>query len=244
MAIHYLHYRGKYLRRLNPLLRITPHPLACIMRLTLIIVFIATNFVHGQKLLSTQDSDTVFWYVYKSELVEELGLIPIDQSVSSFEFRFWGGNRVIRLWRNNGQLSSEVIFFIREYNKKKEMKDSRLYLSGLQLNDRATKDLYNLILDFEVLEIPTDKLIDGWEKGLDGITYFIEVADQNTFSFKSYWTPSSSPNVKEARYVKYFVNEVNSIKQIKDSFDTFMAKIPFKSYYPSYDGGVIAIITK
>ena len=213
------------------------------MRLTIIIIFIAINFTYGQERTLTQDSDTTFWYDWKSGIVEELGLTQIDQSEHDFEFRFWAGNRVIRLWNENRTMRSEVIFFIREYDDKKEMPEGRLYQSGLLLNDRTTAEIHDLLLDFDILKFPTDEQIDGWRQGFDGVTYIIEVAEQRTFSFKSYWTPNSYPNIKEARYIKYFVNQISEIRQIDQSFDKYMAKLPFQSYYPSYDGGVIAIIT-
>jgi hypothetical protein len=213
------------------------------MRLTIILILVAIHFSFGQERILTQDSDTTFWYDWKSGIVEELGLTQIDQSEYDFEFRFWGGNRVIRLWKENQAMHSEVIFFIQEYDLKKESPSGRIYTSGLQLSDWTTTEIHNLMLDFEILKLPTDEQISGWQKGLDGITYIIEVAEQDKFSFKSYWTPNSYPNIKEARYINYFKNQVNAIKQINQSFDKYMAKLPFKSYYPSYEGGVIAIIT-
>ena len=175
-------------------------------------------------------------------MTREVGLTTIDKSTQDYEFRFWDGYKVVRLWENAGLLQSEVIFFLLEYKENRGDYEERLYRSGLKLDQESTNAIKHLIDDLEILDIPSDSKIDDWKQGFDGITYIIETSNKTSFTFKSYWTPTSFPNVKEARFIQYFVNEVNSLKPIKDGFQRFMSKQPFEKYYAGVGSGVIVTI--
>ena len=212
------------------------------MKILSTFLFLSVNFSFAQQRQLTNDSDTTFWFDWRTELTREIGLTTIDKSTQDYEFRFWDGYKVVRLWKNAGLLQSEVIFFLREHKEKKGDYEERLYHSGLKLDQESTNAIKYLIGDLEILDIPSDSKIDDWKQGLDGITYIIETSNKTSFTFKNYWTPTSFPNVKEARFIQYFVNEVNSLKPIKDGFQRFMSKQPFERYYAGVGSGVIATV--
>lgn len=216
------------------------------MRILPIIFILTFNLTFAQEQQLTNDSDTTFWFNWRSELNSELRLVTINNSSEQFEFRFWDGYKVIRLWSSGDELRSEVIYFLREYRERKDSYDyeGRLYHSSLQLNEKTTKSINNLITDFNVLNLPTDNQIDGWKQGLDGITYIVETSQPENYSFKSYWTPASFPELREARFLQYFVEQINSLEQIEKGFEKFMDKQPFKAYYAGIGSAVIATIIK
>lgn len=188
----------------------------------------------------------MFWFNWQSEINKELGLVTIDKSNLEFEFRFWDGYKVIRLWKSDGELSSEVIYFLREYKEEKasDYNEGRLYHSSQKLNKKTTQAINNLINDFNILKIPTDNQIEGWKQGFDGVNYIIETCELNSYSFKNYWTPTSFPELKEARFMQYFVVQINSLEQIDKGFEKFMAKQPFKMYYAGIGSAIIATVIK
>ena len=215
------------------------------MKLLPFIFILTVNLTFAQQRQLTNDSDTAFWFNWRSELNTGIGLTTIIQSTEDFEFRFWDGYKVVRLWKSDDQLFSEVIYFLREYkdlNERKVGEPGRLYQSGLQLNERTTNAINDLIHDFEILELPSDNKIEGWSQGLDGITYIIETSSPDGYSFKNYWTPKSFPNLKEARLFKYFVEQINSLDQVEKGFEKFMRKQPFQTYYLGIGSAVVATI--
>ncbi len=214
------------------------------MKILFTFLFLSVNFSFAQQGQLTNDSDTTFWFNWRTELTREVGLTTIDKSTQEYEFRFWDGYKVVRLWKDADLIQSEVIFFLREHKVNKGDYEERLYHSGLKLDQESTNAINYLISNLEILDIPSDSQIDDWKRGFDGITYIIETSDQTSFSFKSYWTPTSFPNVKEARFIQYFANEVNSLMPIRDGFQKFMSKQPFKSYYAGVGSGVISIAIK
>lgn len=214
------------------------------MKILFTFLFLSVNFSFAQQGQLTNDSDTTFWFNWRTELTREVGLTTIDKSTQEYEFRFWDGYKVVRLWKDADLIQSEVIFFLREHKVNKGDYEERLYHSGLKLDQESTNAINYLISNLEILDIPSDSQINDWKRGFNGITYIIETSDQTSFSFKSYWTPTSFPNVKEARFIQYFANEVNSLMPIRDGFQKFMSKQPFKSYYAGVGSGVISIAIK
>lgn len=216
------------------------------MRILSAIFLLAANLTFAQERQLTADSDTSFWFNWRTELNGELGLVTIDKSTKEFEFRFWDGYKVVRLWKSEDELKSEVIFFLREFKKRKNSykNEGRLYHYSQQLSEKTAVAINNLLEDFKILDLPADNKIEGWTKGLDGVTYIIESSMPSSFSFKSYWTPTSFPDLREARFLQYFIEQVNSIEQISKGFEEFMAKQPFKSYYAGIGSSAIAIKIK
>ncbi|NVJ47341.1 MAG: hypothetical protein HWE07_09445 [Cytophagia bacterium] len=216
------------------------------MRSLPFLLLLLTNLTIAQERTLTVESDTTFWFNWRAELNRELDLQTIDNSTEEYEFRFWDGYKVIRLWESEDELKSEVIFFLREFKKRKNSynHEGRLYYNSQQLSEKTTKTINNIIQDFNILDLPTDNKIKGWTKGLDGVTYIVESSAPSSFSFKSYWTPTSFPELKEARFLQYFVEQINSIEQISKGFEEFMAKQPFKSYYAGIGSSAYVIKIK
>jgi len=135
------------------------------MRILPVIFILTFNLTFAQDRRLSNDSDTAFWFNWRTELNNELGLETINNSTEQFEFRFWDGYKVVRLWNSGNELKSEVIYFLREYKENKDSYDykGRLYHSSKQLSDQTTKSIENLISDFEILQLPTDNQIEGWK---------------------------------------------------------------------------------
>lgn len=216
------------------------------MRVLTILFILTYNITFGQERQLSNDSDTTFWLTWRTEMDSHLGLKTISNSTEQFELRFWDGYKIVRLWDSGNEIKSEVIFFLREYkeNKQSYFHEGRLYHSSLELSSQTTGLIENLISDFGILQLPTDNQIHGWTHGLDGITYIIETSQPGSYSFKSYWTPKSFPKLKEARFLQYFVQQINSLPEIEKGFEKFMSKQPFQSYYAGVGSAVIATVIK
>lgn len=207
------------------------------IQLTILILTLMTLTTVGQDRVLTVDSDTVFWFkCYKKER-SEIGLEPTNKIQSEFYFRFWDGRKVIELRRVDNKLLGSSTFLLRQHKKNKE---GRLYFKKYALTDRTTEAIFDLVTKYQIIDLPTDKQIKGWDGGFDGITYIIEHADSDSYSFKNYWTPTYyQDKLKEAKQLVDFVDSVNSIDELKTLGEKFMTRQPFSSWYGAIGGGTI-----
>lgn len=191
----------------------------------------------GQDKVLTADSDTVFWSQYYKILEGEIGLGPTEKIQSDFYFRLWDGRKVIELRQVNNKIMGTVTFLLRQYKKNKE---GRLYFKRSSLTDQGTDAIFDLVTKYKIIELPTHKLINGWNGGLDGITYIIEHSDKDSYSFKNYWTPTHyEDKLAEARQLVDFVDNINKIEELETLGKGFMNRQPFSSWYGSIGGSTI-----
>jgi hypothetical protein len=207
---------------------------------TISLLIFTTLIASGQDKFLTSDSDTVFWAKYYKTLKADIGLEPTEEIQADFYFRFWDGDKVIELKQVDGKLIGTSTFLVRQYRKKKQREESRLYFKKYDLTNQTTKMIFELVTKYKIIELPTDKQIPGWNQGLDGETYIIEQADKNSYSFKNYWTPTyHQDKLKEARHLVDFLDGLNSIEELKTLDKKFFDRQPFSSWYGSIGGSTI-----
>jgi hypothetical protein len=204
---------------------------------TILILTITTLTAIGQERTLTADSDTVFWFKYYETVRNEIGLELTNKIQTDFYFRFWDGRKVIELRQMNNKLIGTATFLLRQYKKNKE---GRLYFKKSTLTDKTTETIFELVTKYKIIDLPTDKQIKGWHGGLDGITYLIEYADKESYSFKNYWTPTYyQDKLTEARQLVDFVDSLNKIDELETLGKKFMERQPFSSWYGSLSGSTI-----
>lgn len=199
------------------------------IQLTILILTLTTLTTVGQVRTLTSDSDTVFWSKYYKSLRSEIGLEQTDKIQTDFYFRFWDGIKVIELRRVDNKLFGTATFLVRQYKINKE---GRLYFKKSALTGQTAGAIFDLVTQYKILELPTDKQIKNWDGGLDGITYIIEHADNDSYSFKNYWTPTYyQDKLVEAKQLVDFVDKLNNIDELKILGKKFMDRQPFSSWY-------------
>lgn len=199
------------------------------IQLTITLLIFGALAAVGQDRTLSADSDTVFWYKYYAGIKNQIGLEPIDKVPDDFYFRLWTGVNVIELRRSDGKITGDVTFLLQEY---KERKVGKIYFKETPLTKETTEQIYDLINKYNILVLPTDKKIDGWETGFDGITYLIETADKTSFSCKTYWTPKHyKDKLVEAKRLVDFLDGINSIEELNSIGKRFMERQPFSNWY-------------
>lgn len=204
------------------------------MRILSIIFFLLGSiYSFGQNKVLTTDSDTTFWYSHYQQTLKKIGVKTLSEENNEFTFRIYNGVSIIELTNSKGELRASIHLFLSECSDLPR-EESRLYKSQAVLSSETVLDLKHLIDDFDILKIPSDKFIDGWEQnGLDGITYIIEYSDKESYAAKKYWTPNYKKHrqLKESRFIRYFLNELNQLEEILKVSEKFLEKQPFKSHY-------------
>jgi hypothetical protein len=205
---------------------------------TLLIIMTASMAVGQEKALSP-DSDTTFWLNYYKNCRNKIGLEAIDKIDNEFYFRFWDGNKVIELRQNEDRYIGTVTFLLQQVKNNKE---GSLFFRKTSLTDKSTNQIIEMLTRYGINGIPTDKLIRGWEGGLDGIVYITEFADQKNYSFKNYWSPELyQDSIPEAKRLMDFITKLNEIEELKVLEQKFMARQPFSCWYTFIGSSTICV---
>ena len=180
----------------------------------------------------TSDSDTAFWAKYYSPIIEKLKFINPNSDTNFF--RISSSKYFLELSQN----SNKIVFYVHEIWQSKQTGDT--YIKSFDLTSEQIMKIKLLVDSLEINKIPSDKYINGWSKGLDGITYIFENKKDSTYSFKNYWTPSSQSNLKEAQGILNFTNQLDNIIEYSTKRKLFEKEIPFYGW--TYNGSSMAAI--
>ncbi|PNQ73156.1 hypothetical protein C1T31_09240 [Hanstruepera neustonica] len=215
-------------------------PLSLILKKTLFILLISINSLcFGQnttELKLTSDSDTIFWKKIQNEKIADFNLPKLD-SESEFVFRSWDPGSLLEIKKNNDTITGRIIYFVFEVWEENYKADT--FVKEYNLPSSKSKKIYEFISNSGIQKIPSDKYIEEWTQGFDGITYIYELKEENTYSFKNFWTPKSQNGIKEAEFIIYFNKKISEIGELEKYGNDFVERIPFITY--KYSGTAYAI---
>lgn len=210
-----------------------------IMRyLTLFFSFITLNlFGQGipKNIQVTANSDTTFWSKYHAPDIDKLDLIGIDKNIDFF--RVSSSKYFLELSQN----SNKVFFYVKEiWNN---VQTDETFSKSFDLDTKQVKALKKLIDSLTINEIASDRYIQDWHQGFDGITYLIEHKKDNLYSFKKYWTPSSQNSFKESVAILKFITELDRIVEYQAKRKLFESEIPFYGWTYNGSTAIVKIIS-
>jgi len=180
--------------------------------------------------------DTAYWYKNNVELQKTLDLKNFEKSSDEFSFRLRNHGQVIEIIKDSSRYSGNITNYI--YHTKKANRNKTETLSSkIVLSSEQAKDVYNIVQKSKILDLPTDKDIEDWSQGFDGITYIIEHSDKNTYWLKSYWTPTAQDSIPEALIVLDLVKSLSDTLSLQETYSSFRNTLPKKGCYNS--GGMV-----
>lgn len=180
--------------------------------------------------------DTAYWYKRNIEFQKTLDLKDFEKSQDEFNFRFWNHGQVIEISKDSSEISGSIVNYI--YHTKKPNKSQRETLtSKTLLTSQQSKNIYDILKNSKILELPSDENIEKWSQGMDGITYIIEHSDKKYYWLKTYWTPTSQDSIPEAIMVLDLVKKLSDTLNLKDVYNSFKKSLPKKGCYNS--GGMV-----
>ena len=136
------------------------------------------------------EGDTAYWFNRNKEFQRTLDLKDLQKSTNEFNFRFRNHGQVIAITKDSSSISGNITNYIYHTKKPNRVKTETLS-NKISLSPEQAKDIYEIIQNSKILNLPSDNKIENWKKGMDGITYVIEHSDKKTYWLKSYWTPSA-----------------------------------------------------
>jgi hypothetical protein len=205
-----------------------------------ILFLIYSNLIFAQTKIEdlnlTKDSDTIYWNKYKKGLIKKFNLEDIESKKDEIIFKFWTYGTCIEVTKNDTIINGSLTYFVEEISEF----SNNIFKKTFSLKSDVSKNIFTLIKKSEINEIASDKFIEGWQHGFDGIEYLIEYKTKNDYSFKNYWTPNSQFDIEEAKIIQNFVNELYEICDSESLSKEFVKEIPFRSY--SYNGGSSVVV--
>lgn len=176
--------------------------------------------------------DTAYWYKRNIEFQKSLDLKNFKKSQDEFNFRFWNQGQIIEISKNSSVINGLIVNYI--YHTKKPNKSERKTLtSKILLTSQQSKNIYDIVMNSKILELPSDENIEKWSQGMDGITYIIEHSDNKSYWIKNYWTPTSQDSIPEAIIVLDLVKKLSDTLNLKDVYKSFKNTLPKKGCYSS-----------
>lgn len=218
-------------------------------KLNVIIAFLICYSTFGQNKtyynITKQSGDSTFWFKYITERTRRLSLPSLDTFSKGEVIRIWTNTQIIEIWQvERGACSGRLITWTDEYVGDGEEPTNRTFSNTRELSSDTVLLLNKLLRTSNILALPTENSIAGWQHGLDGITYFIEHSTQSSYSFKSYWTPTAQGALKEALQIRAFIDSAFCLANAQSIWKAFCREIPFESYHNGGSGVAIRILTE
>ncbi len=207
--------------------------------LFVIVIFLCVSFT----LLAQNKEikgDSTYWHYYNdSKFYETLKLMDFNTTEYKFTFRIKLSGQIIEIWKEQDSIKGLLTNYIYRHHPNKEKKDKLLF-DKVTLEDSLVLKAYELIQSSNILNLKSQKEIEGWQQGFDGFVYTIEHSDRENYWFKSYWSPSASKGLKEAELVNSFIREIEAVLDLKQHNLVFSnAKI----IHGTYSTGTIRMVT-
>lgn len=210
------------------------------LRTTLILFLLFYQIAFPQ--IKKIDGDTVYWFKSNRGFQKKLDLKNFEKSNDEFNFRFRNNGQVIEITKDSSSINGHITNYI--YHTKKANRDKiDTLFSKITLSPEQAKNVYNIILNSGILNLPSDNKIEDWKKGADGITYILEHSDKKTYWLKSYWTPTSQGSIPEALIILNFIKNLSDKLNLKETYTTFKNDLPKNGCYNSGGMGTACYIS-
>ena len=206
-----------------------------------------SSFGQGKSSYNTyeSDGDSTFWFKYQTTITRKLSLPLLDTTTRVEYFRIWTDKQAIDLWFDeNENFAGTLTTWTDEYAPYNEEPTNRTFTKAKKLTLDTALLLGKLISSSGISYLPTGDSIKGWQNGYDGITYVVEHATKNNYSFKTYWTPKAQDSLQEAKLVQSFIDTALSLSNAQIVWKEFSKEIPFESYYNGGPGVTVRFLTK
>ncbi len=174
--------------------------------------------------------DSSYWYNAQRGLREKFDLPDFLTSTDEFNFRFWNHNQIVTIQKNGEDYKGEVINYIFQYQESRSEFHDTLYQRSA-LSSETVKMLYDHLIGSDILALPSDKGVKGWQFGLDGRSYVFEFTDSGQYYFNTYWSPAIQDSLEEAVVVKNVAKYFSDTLGLKNGFRQFQSTLPNRYCY-------------
>jgi hypothetical protein len=152
---------------------------------------------------------------------EQFRIQSLKESRHLFHFRYSDYNRAIDLWTDDYKVFGGSVSFSQEDNA------GESFGQTFPIAHSTAKTAYHLVKKSLILIIPTAEGIKGWRGFFDTYSIAIEHSTPSFYSYKRYCCPDEyHQHVREARFIAGFVEELNTLSEIRSCAKTFYHSLP------------------
>ncbi|HNW70080.1 MAG TPA: hypothetical protein PKI01_06740 [Bacteroidales bacterium] len=215
----------------------------------LLVLLFLTGFSYGQIKKSVEipvnnNGDTTQLYKWITDIQVKLKMNRLRYSSDPVHFRFWQDGQAIDIWSvDNKTLHGQVTNYVWENKttiwKKKKLKPGKLYSNQYALDGLQARTVYNLFLRDSIKNISSEEKNSGWSQGSEGNAYCFEISTPGSYTFKTFWAPTSLGNLKDATPIEEFVKNINTTANLQQFLAKFYDSLPGGSYT---NGGAKTIV--
>lgn len=181
----------------------------------------------------SNDSDTSFYDFHRDKL-RKFEIQSLGDSSDNYIWRLWSPPMLLELEKTSSSASGRILTMLISDDKNTE---GEIFKGQSILSQDKSSELLQYLNNTGINELPSDKYIENWRQGLDGITYFIEESDGTNYLFKRFWTPSSQNGIPEA---ELFISTLDSLFNTISSLEKSNEEAPFKAYH--YFGASYSVV--
>lgn len=200
------------------------------------LLLLTSIFSFGQKKTDNSVSEVStynsIWYSFTLDNAKKLSLTPVATALKKKYYRVWDPNTIIDIWvESDGTLAGELIYWVYEYVPEGEKPTYRTFKKTIQLSAKTVKSVNTLFESSGMLNLQSDDSIKNWKIGDDGVTYIIESLVEEKYTFKTYWTPKAQKNLKEAKQVQSFIEQLFRLVNEKSNREKFEKEVPYECFF-------------
>lgn len=178
------------------------------------------------------EGDTSFVQQWSNDLQKTLELKDFKHSTDEFNFRFWNLGQIIEISRDSSGMNGSITNYI-YHTKRVNSNEREILLHKIKLYPEQLQDIYTIIKNSEIVNLPSQNKLENWKLGADGITYIFEYSDKNNYTLKSYWTPTVQDSIPEAIIILNLVEKLNNKLNLQVTYTKFRDDLPKKGCYNS-----------
>jgi hypothetical protein len=184
----------------------------------------------NSKIEVEQGRNENFWRNHVLRLEKEVQLSDVATAAQSFYLRFWMDGTVLDVWQEKKSLQGSLTNWVKEQVPTGEEETGRYFVVRETLDSALCQKVYLSYQNRQLEALPSEERIVDWQQGFDGITYILESVNNDTYWFKSYWTPTAQGDLQEAAQVQGFVGDVAQVLNLQKRQSYFNTSIPFVSW--------------
>lgn len=177
---------------------------------------------------------------YESQILKKTQLPDLLNTKEEFYFRLSYYGTIIDIWKDSTKTINGVLTKFIYKSKSKKIKRDTIFEKYPLHN---SKEIYKLINESKILDIPSEKEIKNWGHGHDGITYSFEFSDKKNYQIKSYWTPRAQDStIIEAIKIEDFCKKIHSLVKQDSINEQFKNKLKPGFSYTTGSGSSMYIL--
>ena len=177
------------------------------------------------------EGDSSFWYIWSKNLGKKIELNNVKNSQNKRTYRLWTDKQVIDVWIDkNDRKYGKITNWVEECNIYGETPSNRIFYFSYDLNLNQIEKIFTLIDSLKIDNIPDYTYIENWTDLDDYTLYIIENSNNNSYCFRTYPSPESQIDLKEAKTIQLFIYKTLEIIHANVVWADYKTRIPFECY--------------